>query len=69
MERELDPLNASFRAREATFGVDVLQLVLSARYVERLIANENVAAYLSDRHPEILSQFRTVAQATSLEPG
>lgn len=69
MERELEALNASFQARQATFGDDVLQLVLSARYVERLIANENVAAYLSSRHPEIIAQFRTVAQATSLEAG
>ncbi len=69
MERELESLNAAFRAREATFGDDVLQLVLSARYVERLIANEHVAAYLTTRHPEIIAQFRTVAQATSLEAG
>jgi hypothetical protein len=69
MERELESLNTAFRAREATFGDDVLQLVLSARYLDRLIGNENVAAYLSARHPEILTQFRTVAQATSLDAG
>jgi ParB-like chromosome segregation protein Spo0J len=69
MERELESLNASFQARQATFGDDVLQLVLSAKYVERLIANPNVAAYLGARHPDILAQFRTVAQATSLDAG
>lgn len=69
MERELESLNTTFRAREATFGDDVLQLVLSAKYVERLIGNDNVADYLSTKHPEILAQFRTVAQATSLEAG
>ena len=69
MERELESLNTTFRARETTFGDDVLQLVLSAKYVERLIANENVAGYLSERHPEILAQFRTVSQATSLDAG
>jgi hypothetical protein len=69
MERELESLNTAFRAREATFGDDVLQLVLSAKYVERLIANGNVAGYLAERHPEILVQFRTVAQATSLDAG
>lgn len=62
-------LNTTFRAREATFGDDVLQLVLSAKYVERLIGNDNVADYLSTKHPEILAQFRTVAQATSLDAG
>lgn len=67
MERELESLNADFRARESTFGEDVLQLVLSSRYLERLIANANVASYLETLHPEILAQFRTIVNATSLE--
>jgi len=69
MERELEALNADFRAREATFGDDVLQLVLSSRYLERLISNRNVASYLSSRHPDMLAEFRTIVEATSLEGG
>lgn len=67
MERELESLNADFRAREATFGDDVLQLVLSARYLDRLIANDNVERYLASRHPDILAQFRTIVGASSLD--
>lgn len=69
MERELEALNVDYRARETTFGEDVLQLVLSSRYLERLIANENVARYLGIRHADILSQFQTIVAASSLDPG
>lgn len=69
MERELEALNIDYRAKETTFGDDVLQLVLSSRYLERLIANDNVARYLSDRHADILSQFQTIVAASSLDPG
>lgn len=67
MERELESLNADYKARESTFGDDVLQLVLSSRYLERLIANENVARYLGSRHADILSQFQTIVSASSLD--
>ncbi len=67
MERELESLNTDFRAREATFGDDVLQLVLSSRYLDRLIANENIKQYLGSHHPEILGQFQTIVEASSLD--
>lgn len=67
MERELESLNRDFRAMEATFGDDVLQLVLSSRYLGRLIANPNIASYLDARHPEIIQEFRTIVSATSLD--
>lgn len=67
MERELEKLTHDYRAIEATFGDDVLQLVLSSRYLGRLIANTNVAGYLEARHPEIIAEFRTIVSATSLD--
>lgn len=67
MERELENLNQDYRAIEATFGDDVLQLVLASRYLGRLIENGNVAAYLEARHSDILGEFRTIVSATSLE--
>jgi hypothetical protein len=67
MERELETLNRDFRAMETTFGDDVLQLVLSSRYLHRLIANPNVAAYLEARHPDLIAEFRTIVSATSLD--
>lgn len=66
MERELEKLTLEYRTIETTFGDDVLQLVLASRYLERLIGNENVSSYLSERHPEIIAQFHNIAAATSL---
>jgi hypothetical protein len=67
MERELENLNRDFRAVDATFGDDVLQLVLSARYLQRLIENDNVIAYLESRHPDIADEFRTIVSAATLD--
>jgi ParB-like chromosome segregation protein Spo0J len=67
MERELEKLNQDYRGIEATFGDDVLQLVLASRYLGRLIENGHVAAYLESRHPEIVGEFRTIVAATSLD--
>ena len=69
MERELENLARDYRATEATFGDDVLQLVLASRYLERVISNGRIVAYLSSRHADILTQFQTIAQTTSLEGG
>lgn len=67
MERELEALNRDYRGIEATFGDDVLQLVLASRYLGRLIANAHVSAYLESRHPDIVGEFRTIVAATSLD--
>ncbi|WP_202387601.1 plasmid partitioning protein RepB C-terminal domain-containing protein [Qipengyuania pelagi] len=67
MERELESLNKDFRAVEATFGDDVLHLVLASRYVERLIANDAISAYVQDKHPEILAEFHNIVAAGTLD--
>ncbi|WP_230770223.1 plasmid partitioning protein RepB C-terminal domain-containing protein [Sphingomonas sp. Leaf4] len=69
MERELEKLNQDYRGIEATFGDDVLQLVLASRYLGRLIENAQVANYLDSRHPDILREFRSIVAASSLDPG
>lgn len=67
MERELEALNKNFRAMEATFGDDVLQLVLSSRYLGRLMGNANVREYLESRHPDIAAEFGAIVAATTLD--
>ena len=51
MERELESLNKDFRAVEATFGDDVLHLVLASRYVERLATREGFQKYAGSANP------------------
>lgn len=67
MELELEKLNQDYRAQEATFGDDVLQLVLASKYLGRLIANDSVATYVAQRHGDIFTQFQAIVTATSLD--
>ncbi|WP_264940419.1 plasmid partitioning protein RepB C-terminal domain-containing protein [Sphingomonas caeni] len=67
MEREMESLNRDFKAVEDTFGDDVLQLVLASRYLSRLVANQQIAAYLGRRHPDMLTEFQTIIAAASLD--
>ncbi len=67
MERELETLNKDFRAVEATFGDDVLHLVLASRYIERLIANDAISAYVEKKYPELLVEFHNIVAAGTLD--
>lgn len=67
MEREMESLNRDFKAVEESYGDDVLQLVLASRYLARLVANRQVAAYLESRHSDMLSEFHTIIAAASLD--
>lgn len=67
MEREMENLIKDYRAIEATFGDDVLQLVLAGRYLERLIENTKIINYLEARYPDIIAEFRVIVSATSLD--
>ena len=69
LEREMATLNQDFRALEASYGDDVLQLVISAAYVGRLIANPAVQAYMDKRQPELLEELRGIVTAASLDQG
>lgn len=63
MERELKGVQRSMKAVEASYGRDMLDLVIAARYVSRLLANRRIAAYLDDNHPEFAKEFEAVASA------
>lgn len=67
LEREMSTLNQDFRALEASYGDDVLQLVISAAYVGRLIANPAIEQYLAKRQPELLEEMRGIVAAASLD--
>ncbi len=70
LESEMNTLNQDFRALEASYGDDVLQLVISAGYVSRLLANSAIASHLRKHHPELLEELRGVVSAASLDaPG
>ena len=67
MEREMASLNQDFKALEASYGEDVLHLVIASGYLSRLIGNAEIERFLESRHPEILSEFRAIISAASLD--
>jgi ParB-like chromosome segregation protein Spo0J len=67
MEREMDGLQREFKAVSASYGDTVLNLVVAAGYLSSLIGNSRVSGYLERHHLEILTEFRAIVAATSLE--
>ena len=67
MEREMDGLQREFKSVSASYGDTVLHLVVASGYLSSLIGNPRRSGYLERNHPEILTEFRAIVAATSLE--
>lgn len=67
MEREMEKLQRDLKTVESRYGEDVLQLVIASGYLSKLVGNAEVKRYLGQHHPEILSEFRAIIAATSLD--
>jgi hypothetical protein len=67
MQREMEAVQTDFRSVEATYGANVLQLVIATGYLGKLIQNDRIASYLEENHPELLPQFVSIVRATSLD--
>ena len=66
MEREMESLNQDFKLVEDTHGRNVLNLVLVASYLKKLLDNARVVRYLSQSYLEILTEFQKVAESRRL---
>jgi ParB-like chromosome segregation protein Spo0J len=67
MEREMGNLQRDFKAIESSYGEDIFDLVISSGFIAKIISNPAIERYLQRYHSEILDEFRSVAEATSLE--
>jgi ParB-like chromosome segregation protein Spo0J len=67
MEREMETLQRDFKAVEASYGDDVLHLVIASGYLSKLVSNPEIERYLQRRHPELIEEFRSIIVATSLD--
>ena len=67
MEREMEAVQRDFKAVEASYGDDVLHLVIATGYLGKLIGNPAIERYLKQHHPEILEEFRSVIASASLD--
>lgn len=66
MESEMEGLEHDFKSIEDSYGQNVLHLTLARRYVMKLLENARVMRFLGTRQPEILSEFKGLAEAESL---
>jgi hypothetical protein len=64
-EDEMATLERDFKAVEASYGQNVLHLTLIGAYLRSLLANTNVARFLSTRHPGIFYAVFPFAPAKS----
>lgn len=69
MEHELESLGKDFKLLEESHGKNVLNLVLVAGYIRKLLDNPRVGRHLANRHPEIFSEFQRIIEARNLADG
>jgi len=67
MQREMEAVQADFKSVEKKYGDNVLQLVVANGYIGALIRNAEIERYLGENYPELLSQFKSIVRATSLD--
>ncbi|MBM6595339.1 plasmid partitioning protein RepB C-terminal domain-containing protein [Microvirga pudoricolor] len=67
MEREMMSLQQDFKQIEASYGDDMLHLVIASGYLSKLIGNSAIGVYLLKHHGEIANEFRAIIAASSLD--
>ena len=67
MEREMGNLQEQYKMVEQTFGQDILNLVLAKGYLAKLLENAAVSRYLSQRNPELLSEFEVIVRTVTID--
>jgi len=67
MEREMANLEGQFKLVEQSYGQDVLNLVLAKGYLTKLLDNEAVIRFLTQRNSGVLSEFANIVQTVALD--
>lgn len=66
MEHEMETLGREFKLIEESHGRNVLNLVVVSGYLRRILDNARVVRFLSQSHPEILTEFQKLVEAKNL---
>lgn len=67
LEREMASVSHDYKELEASYGDDMLVLVIAAGFLERMISRSEIERFLLTRHRELLDQFRAIVSAASLD--
>jgi hypothetical protein len=65
MENEMDALFKNLKGVEQSYGIEVLTLSVSRRYLARLLANKKVHSYIAKCHPEICRELESLIVPTA----
>lgn len=66
IENEMTNLATEFKLIEETHGQNALKLVVVVEYMRKLLENNRVVKFLTQRYPEIQAEFRKIVDAKSL---
>jgi hypothetical protein len=61
--RTNDTLLQDVKVIEESYGTDVLTLNVSCRYVQKLLGNTKVRAYVAERHPDVHQECQSIVAA------
>lgn len=65
MQMEMADLQSRIREIETSYGAENLKLVLASGYIASLMENPHVRRFLDQRHKEIFTEFRRIAEQRS----
>jgi RepB plasmid partitioning protein/ParB-like nuclease family protein len=66
MEQEMESLEHDLKAVEESYGENMLNLTLARGYIRKLIDNAKVVRFLNGNHPDIFSEFESIATAETV---
>lgn len=67
LEREMASVSHDYKALEASYGDDMLVLVIASGFLERLLSKSEIERFLAGRYAQMLETFRSIVAATSLD--
>lgn len=67
VQREVETVGREFRLLEDSHGKNTLNLVLVLAYVRKLLDNAAAVRHLSQRYPEVLTEFQKLVDAGDLK--
>jgi hypothetical protein len=67
LEREMAAINVDYEDLEASYGDDMLVLVVASGYLERLLSKPSIESFLERHHPEFVENFRAIVEVASLD--
>jgi hypothetical protein len=66
MEQEMESLEKDFKAVEAAYTENMMNLTLARTYIKSLLKNAKVIRYLSANHAEYLAEFEAIVAAETV---